>query len=112
MNTFHAYYPLRLVVWLFGLPAVITLLCRYVITDGWNVRMPWKDAVMVGAWVVCFMLALAFVLIVAQLLTNAFGVLTGILFVAGAVAIPIWIEHVIFQRHRRDAMLGKRRGAG
>jgi hypothetical protein len=102
MNIFHTYYPPLLVVWLFGLPAVITLLCRYVVTDGWNVRMPWKDALKVGGWGVCFMLTLAFVVIVAQLLVLAFGVLAGIPFVASAVVIPVWIEHVIFQRRRQS----------
>jgi hypothetical protein len=99
MNAFHADYPL-LVVGLLGLPALITLLCRYAVTDGWNVPMPWKDALKVGGWVVCFMLVLVLVLIVARLLMNAFGALSGILFVAAAVVIPVWIEHVTFQRRR------------
>jgi hypothetical protein len=62
--------------------------------------MPWNDALKVGGWVVCFMLVLAFVVISAQLLTNVFGVLAGILFAAAAVVISDWVEHVIFQRRR------------
>jgi hypothetical protein len=98
MDTFHT-WPL-LIVGLFGLPVLITLLCRYAVTDAWNVPMPWNDALKVGGWVVCFMFVLAFVVISAQLLTNVFGVFAGILFAAAAVVISVWVEYVIFQRCR------------
>ena len=101
MNTLHTYYP-PLLVWLFGPPTLITLLCRCAVTDSRNAQMPWEDALKVGGWVVCFMLVLTFVLIVAQLLTNAFGVLAGILFAAAAVVIPVWTEHVIFLRRQQS----------